>query len=226
MSSPDDPASYEPRPDPNTLKPSNPSGKGSNDDETPDYEPHPERSVSVSQDREMMVKAICNLYSGSSSEKDMQVYAKEAIYDDPWSYCDTRYKIAGQWYGRSLARPCVFHPASPLSSLQRASVDRCPIFAQGIPKVMAYSNTLATEIVSSTPNELVFKLKQEYTPRGLPVSRAVCSLVSLALDEQGKVKYHKDMWNEKDYSHGGLGKVFKTLNGDYLTKITKPPEEL
>ena len=29
----------------------------------------------------------------------MQVYAQEAIYDDPLSYCDTRYKIAGQWYG-------------------------------------------------------------------------------------------------------------------------------
>lgn len=46
-----------------------------------------------------MVKSITNLYSGSASEEDMQVYAKEAIYDDPWSYCDTRYKIAGQWYG-------------------------------------------------------------------------------------------------------------------------------
>jgi hypothetical protein len=32
----------------------------------------------------------------------MLVYAKEAIYDDPWSYCDTRYKIAGQWYGSWL----------------------------------------------------------------------------------------------------------------------------
>jgi len=30
----------------------------------------------------------------------MMVYGKEAVYDDPWSYCDTRYKIAGQWYGQ------------------------------------------------------------------------------------------------------------------------------
>lgn len=41
-----------------------------------------------------------------------------------------------------------------------------------------------------------------------------------------KVVYHKDMWNEKDYSHEGLGKVFKSLNGDHLTKITQPPEGL
>jgi hypothetical protein len=45
------------------------------------------------------VDSICRLYSGSASEEDMQVYAEKAIYDDPWSYCDTRYKIAGQWYG-------------------------------------------------------------------------------------------------------------------------------
>lgn len=46
------------------------------------------------------------------------------------------------------------------------------------------------------------------------------SLVTLTLDEQGKVKYHKDMWNEKDYSHEGLGKIMKTLNGDHLTKVS------
>lgn len=49
-----------------------------------------------------MVQSICNLYSGSASKEDMLVYAEEAIYDDPWSYCDTRYKIAGQWYGSWL----------------------------------------------------------------------------------------------------------------------------
>jgi len=50
-------------------------------------------------------------------------------------------------------------------------------------------------------------------------------LVSLPLEEfdgEEKVVYHKDMWNEKGYSHEGLGKVFKTLNGDHLTKITQP----
>ena len=91
---------------------------------------------------------------------------------------------------------------------------------------MASSKTLATEIVSSTDTELVFKMKQEYTPRVLHTSKAVNSLVSLTLDGNGKVKYHKDMWNDKDYSHEGLGKVMKTLNGDYLTNITRPPGDL
>jgi len=91
--------------------------------------------------------------------------------------------------------------------------------------IMASSKTLATEIVSSIEGEIVFKLRQEYQPRGMP-AKAVDSLVSLGLEKEvvgGKeverVKYHKDMWNEKDYSHEGLGKVFKTLNGDHLTKM-------
>ena len=97
---------------------------------------------------------------------------------------------------------------------------------KGIPKVMATSRTLATEIVSNTDAQLAFKMKQEYTPRVVHFTKPVNSLVTLTLDEQGKVKYHKDMWNQKDYSHEGLGKIMKTLNGDHLTKITRPPGDL
>ena len=91
------------------------------------------------------------------------------------------------------------------------------------------SKTLATEIVQDSQQEIIFKLRQQYNVKGLDklgVSKTADSLVSLALDKEGKVKYHKDMWNEKDYSHEGLGKVMKTLNGDHLTKITRPPETL
>jgi hypothetical protein len=91
---------------------------------------------------------------------------------------------------------------------------------------MASSRTLATEVVSSTETEIVFKLKQEYRPILMPAGKAVNSLVSLSLDGEEKVVYHKDMRNEKDYSHEGLGKVMKTLNGDHLTKITRPPQGL
>ena len=91
---------------------------------------------------------------------------------------------------------------------------------------MASSKTIKTEIVESKPDSIIFKLQQEYTPKPMPIAKKVNSLVSLTLDGNGKVKYHKDMWNEKDYSHEGLGMVFKTLNGDHLTKITQPPEGL
>ena len=91
---------FEPRPDPQQLTSHKDPTKNSSSGV--DYEPHPDRSINISGERHGIVKAITNLYSGSASERDMQVYAAEAIYDDPWSYCDTRYKIAGQWYGESV----------------------------------------------------------------------------------------------------------------------------
>ena len=50
--------------------------------------------------------------------------------------------------------------------------------------------------------------------------------MTLTLDDEGKVKYHKELWNEKDYSHEGLGMVMKKLNGDKATKFTRPPKDL
>lgn len=92
--------------------------------------------------------------------------------------------------------------------------------------IMAKTQTIKTEVVSNEKDAIIFKLQQEYTPKPMPIAKKVNSLVTLTLDEHGKVKYHKDMWNEKDYSHQGLGKVLKTLNGQHLTKITRPPKHL
>jgi hypothetical protein len=204
MPDPNMPQSYEIRPDPQELT-HNKEDASKNASTGVDYEPHPEKSIPLDAERQKMVASICALYSGSASEEDMQVYAEKAVYDDPWyenpsneetrtdrslpsrSYCDTRYKIAGQWYG--------------------------------IPLAMTKSETLKTEIVQSDSNSIIFKLQQAYTPRLSPFTKPVNSLVTLTLDDEGKIKYHKDMWNEKDYSHEGLGKVMKTLNGDHLTKV-------
>lgn len=90
---------FEPRPSPQEL--TGHENDSLNSSSSVDYEPHPEQSIHVSPERTYIVKCITNLYSGTASEEDMKAYAEEAIYDDPWSYCDTRYKIAGQWYGMS-----------------------------------------------------------------------------------------------------------------------------
>jgi hypothetical protein len=105
-------ADYEKRPDPVALT-HNDDDPSQNSSSGVDYEPHPEKSIKLEEEREKIVQSICNLYSGSASEEDMMVYAKEAIYDDPWSYCDTRYKIAGQWYGECDAR----HAKSSMESI-------------------------------------------------------------------------------------------------------------
>ncbi|KAB8230303.1 uncharacterized protein BDW43DRAFT_302568 [Aspergillus alliaceus] len=126
---------------------------------------------------------IIAFYSGGALKDDMKVYGEQAIYDDPFSYCDTRCKIAGQW--------------------------------QGVPKLFAKSETLATEITSSTEHELVWKAAAE----------SANSLISLTLEgnePNEKVVYHKDIWNSRDCSHDGLEARIKKLNGDRLTNITRP----
>lgn len=90
-------ADYEKRPD--TVGLTHNSDESRNAPTGVDYEPHPENSVPIDAERQKIVDSITNLYSGSASEDDMHVYAEKAVYDDPWSFCDSRYKIAGQWYG-------------------------------------------------------------------------------------------------------------------------------
>lgn len=112
---------YEPRPDVSEL--TGDASRADNIRKRVDYEPHPEKSVEVSPEHQNIIDSIERLYSGSSSEQDMQVYSEKAIYDDPYSYCDTRYKIAGQWYG--LPKVCIwrseFTPSSGCLSLSRSS---------------------------------------------------------------------------------------------------------
>jgi hypothetical protein len=40
----------------------------------------------------------------------------------------------------------------------------------GIPIIMSKSRTLATEVVENSKNSIVFKLRQEYTPRASPTT--------------------------------------------------------
>ena len=88
---------FEPHPDPKTL--TSQEDTDGNVAKDVDYEPHPEKSLKVSPEHQNIIDAITGLYSGNASEELMKVYAEKAVYDDPASYCDTRYKIAGQWYG-------------------------------------------------------------------------------------------------------------------------------
>lgn len=63
------------------------------------YTPDPQNSLPLPPDRMAMLRDIISLYAGNPSEEAMRHYHEESVYDDPLSFCDTRYKIAGQWYG-------------------------------------------------------------------------------------------------------------------------------
>lgn len=56
---------------------------------------------------------------------------------------------------------------------------------------MKLTRTIKTEVVSSKDGEIIFKLQQEYTPKPIPIPKKVNSLVTLTLDKEGKVRYHK-----------------------------------
>lgn len=162
----DDPRSYEPHPDTSKYAP---------------FTPNPSNSLSIPTHRLALLQDILSLYSGCPSESALRRYALRAIYDDPFSYCDTRYKIAGQWYG--------------------------------LPKLFSNCETEAYEVVKNEPSEMLVKLRQRYTLRGLGLGKTVDSLVALVMDSDGNVKYHKDLWGKDELSKSGIGAGLRTANG-------------
>lgn len=58
------------------------------------YEPSPDNSLEISQERQSIVDAITSLYSGSASKDNLEVYTPNAIYDDPLNHCDNKYTTA------------------------------------------------------------------------------------------------------------------------------------
>ena len=220
---PDTPQTYEIRDRQQQEQPSS-SGRPKDATSAPlneDYEPEPSASIQLSEERQYIVDCILRLYSGSGTNdegstgaQDMRVYAKKAVYDDIASYCDTRFKIAGQWWGIPVV---VTKGGSETKAIQ------------------IVSSTPVANAQGSVPGEIVFKMKRAWTPTGMKKTYDVNHFVTLSLEQAAeedgdgpseRVKYHKDQWNEKDYSHGGVGKILKTVNGDFTTITTRPPKDL
>ncbi|KAL2845901.1 hypothetical protein BJY01DRAFT_263468 [Aspergillus pseudoustus] len=195
------PSSTTPHPAQRTVEP-HPSPPRNTTTDLIDYTPHPSHSLPITPNRASILQHIQNLYAGSASESDISVYAEQAVYDDPFSYCDTRYKIAGQWYGI----PKIFARSETLETEVVESDEDGMVWKQRQRWVL---KGLGEDLGAKT----------------------VDSLVSLSLEEdegkgEEKVVYHKDMWSGKDYDHDGFGALVKKLNGDKLTHITKPPESI
>lgn len=181
------------------------------------YEPHPDPSISTA-----------NTKTDNISDVDYEPYPAKSLPISPAQSAIITH-ITNLYSGSASEDDMhVYSPQSIYDDPLSYCKNRYEIAGQwyGIPKLFSPSKTLKTEVVKAEPQELVFKLQQQYTLVGIHVTKVVNSLVSLTMDEEGKVKYHKDMWNEKDYSHDGFGKAWKNLNGSKLTAITKPPKDL
>ncbi|RYO90362.1 hypothetical protein DL766_001175 [Monosporascus sp. MC13-8B] len=104
-----------------------------------DYVPHPEKSIPISPSRTAIQQSIINLYSGSASEKDMDVH-----------------KIAGQWYGI----PTLFAKPETLATEATSSTPNKLVRKQrqqytfsGIHASKAADNLISLKLEGQKPNE-------------------------------------------------------------------------
>lgn len=172
------------------------------------YGPHPEQSLKVSPKYQSIINAITSRCSGSASEKKHAGVCRKSIYDDPWSSCDTKYAaISGpvsEPFGKSPKVYCPrqrkhfgigrirehldivatrqFMRSSLVLQKLILSASGYKIAGQwcGIPKLFNPSKTSMTQVVSDSHTEIIFEMRQHYTPKTLKVSIIVDCLVSLS----------------------------------------------
>ncbi|ORY13373.1 hypothetical protein BCR34DRAFT_535606 [Clohesyomyces aquaticus] len=163
-----------------------------------DYTPDPSKSIKLSGPKQALVDDIIALYSCEPTIQRVKRYTADCVYDDQFVYANDRYKMAGQWFA--------------------------------LPKLFKSSVNEGYQVIRSDDEIIQFKNKQSWTFRLLPKTATITGLVSLSLDpatrdsEFVQIKYHKDQANDKDYSHEGLGFVFKKWQADNVVKHMDAPE--
>jgi len=87
-------------------------------------------------------------------------------------------------------------------------------------------HNLSSRLLSSTPTQMVFSQRQEYTVRGVGVKRTVESLVVIDLDPSDKVVKMMDLWNGEDPPmRWGMG-LLRRLHGMTLPWVFRVPKEV
>ncbi|PBK77956.1 hypothetical protein ARMSODRAFT_946796 [Armillaria solidipes] len=92
---------------------------------------------------------------------------KDAVFEDPLSYCKGYNEYAAQWF----ALPKLFSKSETLSTRIMSS--------------------------TSSPNRLVFAQKQEYTPRLFGRKKVIDSIIVVDLDREEKILRLVDQWDGK-----------------------------
>lgn len=126
---------------------------------------------------------------------------------DGWAHIesDTRYKVAGK-HSNGLAHVASAELTSnacrTMVWLTKGEYEEAPQPNKAGKLIMpdryfSRLRTLRTQVVEDSPHVIAFKLQQKYAPVVLHTPAVVNSLVSLS---EGKIRYHKEQWNEKDHS--------------------------
>jgi len=124
-------------------------------------------------------------------------------------------------FQRCFRKDCVFE-----DTLSRA-VGIKEVSAQwyGMPKAF-HSRTLSSRLISSTPTQMVYSQRQEYTLRGLGVKKVIESLVVIDLDPSDKIVRLQDLWSGEDPpTRWGLG-MLRRLHGVALPLFVRVPKDV
>jgi hypothetical protein len=166
--------------------------------DTSDYKPDPSKSIKLPPNRQRLIDDIIDLYSCKPTVEKVKRYTPDCVYDDQFVYANDRYKMACQWFA--------------------------------LPKLFKSSINESYEVVKNEPQLLQFKNEQSWTFRLIPKTATITGLVTLSLDPDTAdsdfplIKYHKDQANEKDYTHRGIGFMFKKWQADNVPKYMNSPE--
>ncbi|KAF8608543.1 hypothetical protein BDV93DRAFT_433064, partial [Ceratobasidium sp. AG-I] len=136
-----------------------------------------------------------------------------AVFEDPWTKSIGYREYAAQWFA--------------------------------MPKLTPHSKTLHHRVLSSThcPHRIVFDQTQEYTLRffnkkkaclfcnshavaSLTSSQTVQSIVTLELDEAGKIVRMEDRWNGEEPPRRWGSLFLRRLNGKTMPLFIRVPRQL
>ncbi|KAG9101766.1 hypothetical protein FRC06_002677 [Ceratobasidium sp. 370] len=152
------------------------------------------RDVILEDQRKQTLDDVLELFCAHPSlEIFERSWHRDAIFEDPWTKCIGYREYTAQWFA--------------------------------LPWVTPHSTTLQHRVLSSThhPHRIVFDQTQEYNLRFLKRKKIIQSLVTLELDEDGKIIRMEDRWNGEEMPRKWGALLLRRLNGKTMPLFVRVP---
>jgi len=153
------------------------------------------RDVILEDQRKQTLDDVLELFGAHPSlEIFERSWHHDAVFEDPWTKCVGYKEYTAQWFS--------------------------------LPRVIPHSITLQHRVLSSThnPHRIVFDQTQEYTIRFLRRKKIIQSLVTLELDEDGKIIRMEDRWNGEEMPRRWGAMWLRRLNGKTMPLFVRVPK--
>ncbi|KAG8702766.1 hypothetical protein FRC09_004553 [Ceratobasidium sp. 395] len=153
-----------------------------------------DREVILEDQRKQTLDDVLELFcSHPSLEIFERSWHRDAVFEDPLTKCIGYREYAAQWFA--------------------------------LPKLVPTSTTIQHRVLSSThyPHRIVFDQTQEYNIRFLKRKKIIQSLVTLELDEDGKIIKMEDRWNGEEMPRRWGALWLRRLNGKAMPLFVRVP---